>query len=76
MRLVISIKSAIYVINFRIENVSIKGKTMTGFIVSWKLSSKSINWELFVLIIIFKNVQAGIDSVGVSICSGLWVDIM
>lgn len=76
MRLIISIKCTINTINFRIVNVSIKRKTMTNSSITWKLSSKSINWELFVVIIILKYVQARMDSIGIPICSSLWMNIM
>jgi len=76
MWLIISIKCTFYTINFRIVNVSIKRKTMANFVIAWKLSSESIYWELFVGIIILKNAQARMDSIGIPICSSLWMEIM
>jgi len=72
--ILIALENSINTLNLRIEDVTIESEAVRCFVVHWAYSSKAIEWELFIRIIIFQD--AAYSFYNIIILIALWMPVM
>ena len=75
-RFFVSSDNSIYSFTFWVEDVSVESKVVGDLWSTGKFSTKTINWEAFIIIVVFENAETSRDSFCILILLCMWIYIM
>jgi hypothetical protein len=75
-RFFVSSDNSIYSFTFWVEDVTIEGKVVGDLWSTGKFSTKTINWEAFIIVVVFKNAETSGNSFCILILLCMWIYIM